>query len=110
MSPIEGPGDYATRDGRKAVILGYNPYGSFHRRWIGYVNDQTSEWGDDGAFQPGGNSDRDIVGPWKQAPSLTTLVEAYCEQRDHRDPDVTLEQVLRAVAAEIAALKAAHGR
>lgn len=110
MFPIEGPGDYATRDGRKAVILGYNPYGSFHRRWIGYLNEQTSEWADDGSYQPGGSSDRDIIGPWEQAPGLTALVEDYCEQRDRLDPEVTLEQVLRALAAEIAALKLARGR
>ncbi len=105
MFAIEQPGEYRTRDGRKAVVLGHNPYGTPYRRWIGYLHEQTSEWGDDGAYRPGGISDRDLVGPWEGA-TLGGLVEDYLAQRGEASPDVTLDTVLRAIAAEIAALKA----
>jgi hypothetical protein len=105
MFTIEGPGKYRTRDGRKAVVLGYNPYGALYRRWIGYVDEYTCEWGDQGAYQPGGSSDRDIVGPWEATGSLGRLVDLYIAQRGMQWPDVTLDQVLRAVATEVDALK-----
>lgn len=110
MFTLVQPGAYRTRDGRKAVVLGYNPYGMPYRRWIGYVSEQTSEWGDDGAYQPGGISDRDLIGPWEQPSLLGKLVEDYCEQRALASPDVTLDHVLRAIVMEIDGLKAKLGR
>jgi hypothetical protein len=109
MFAIEQPGEYRTRDGRKAVILGYNPYGALYRRWIGYLSEYTCEWSDEGAYQPGDISDRDIVGRWEATAPLGRLVDLYIEQRNVERPDVTLEQVLRALAAEIDAMKAALG-
>ncbi len=104
---IEQPGEYRTRDGRKAVVLGYNPYGTPFRRWIGYVSEYTSEWSDDGSYQPGGSSDRDLIGPWEDSSALGALVEQYLDQRGLAEPEVTtLDNLLRAIAAEIAALKA----
>jgi hypothetical protein len=109
MFTIEQPGEYRTRDGRKVVVLGYNPHGSQYRRWIGYMGEQTSEWADDCSYQPGGASDRDIVGPWEHQATIGRLAETYFGQRDLPHPEVTLEYVLRAIAAEIDALKGASG-
>ncbi len=110
MFAIEEPGEYRTRDGRKAVILGYNPYGSLYRRWIGYVGEQTSEWSDEGAYQPGSPSDRDIAGPWEGSSYLGQLVDDYCDPRAPAHADVTLQHIPRAIVAEIAGLKARVAR
>ncbi|HEY8599106.1 MAG TPA: hypothetical protein VIL85_11790 [Thermomicrobiales bacterium] len=107
MFTVDQVGEYRTRDGRKAVVLGYNPYGSLFRRWIGYVGESTSERGDDGAYQPGGTSDRDLIGPWVQPATLSALEDVYCAQRDPADhAQVTLQDVLRALASAIDDLNA----
>lgn len=49
--PTEFPAEYVTSDGRKAVILGRMPCGSYP--YVGYVRDEdgsctVSDWGKDG--------------------------------------------------------------
>ena len=110
MFAVEQPGEYRTRDGRKAVVPGYHPYGTEYRRWIGYIGDHPSEWSDEGGYQPGEISDRDLLGPWEQVNVLGTLVEAYLAQRGEAFPEVNLDRVLRAIAAEIDAINAARSR
>ena len=110
MFAVEQPGEYRTHDGRKAVVLGYHPYGTEYRRSIGYIGDHPSGWNDEGGYLPGEISDRDLLGPWEYQHGLGTLVEAYLAQRGEAFPEVNPDRVLRAIAAEIDAINAARSR
>lgn len=78
MFAIEGPGDYRTRDGSKAAVLGDHPYGTTDSRWIGYVGNSIVAWSDKGTLRPdddnegkligflNGENERDLIGPWEQ--------------------------------------------
>lgn len=64
---ITGPGDYTTRDGRKAVVLGEIPIIGTCRAaypWVGYMEQLEYAWKDSGQNPRG--KDVDIISTWRE--------------------------------------------
>lgn len=60
---ITGPGEYVTRDGRKAVVSFMDENSGFP--FFGKVGDQDSSWTVDGSYWGVAASNADITGPWQ---------------------------------------------
>ena len=61
---IEGPGEYVTRDGRKATVKFRLPY-SNSRCWVGWITGEAIySWYENGRYWGCEERSPDIVGPW----------------------------------------------
>lgn len=88
---ITGPGEYRTRDGRKALIEEY--VGSIHAGdklvWRGRLvkGNYTWHWSNEGMLFPDDSQDpHDIIGPWVE-PASAPLTITVTEVRAYRATD-----------------------
>ena len=71
---ITGPGEYRIRDGRKAVVKGNNSGGSYC--WQGKIGEEDYDWTEYGSYwNTGIISVDDIIGPWVEQATVTTVLE-----------------------------------
>ena len=71
---ITGLGEYRTRDGRKAVVKGNNNGGSYC--WQGKIGEEYYDWTEYGSYwNKGIISINDIIGPWEEPATVTTVLE-----------------------------------
>lgn len=79
---IEVGGQYKTRNGRKAVILGASPFvgNTSHHSLVGVVdgNEFPRAWNESGKYIAGGTSSFDLIEVWSDPP---TAIEVCKEMR-----------------------------
>lgn len=64
---ITGPGEYKTRDGRKAVVLARIPLDSCGFPWLGYLGNSPMYWANNGQRSlPGIPVYQDVVSVWQE--------------------------------------------
>ena len=69
---ITGPGEYRTRDGRKAVVS-HNVGGSYC--WQGKIGEEYYDWTEYGSYwNKGIISVYDIIGPWEEPATVSSVL------------------------------------
>lgn len=70
---ITGPGEYRTRDGRKAVVKGNNSGGSYC--WNGKIGEEDYDWTEYGSYwNKGIISVDDIISPWEEPATVSSVL------------------------------------
>jgi len=70
---ITGPGEYRTRDGRKAVVKRNNNGGSYC--WQGKIGEEYYDWTEYGSYwNKGVISINDIIGPWVEQATVSSVL------------------------------------
>jgi len=70
---ITGPGEYRTRDGRKAVVS-HNDGGRYC--WLGKIGEEIYNWNENGSFWATEIiSINDIIGPWEEPATVDSVLE-----------------------------------
>ena len=74
---ITGPGLYKTRSGEKAIVEveGNYSYKGHIYQWKGRIGDDGKTWNEYGTYCIGQLNEEDIIGPWVEQATVTTVLE-----------------------------------